>query len=271
MTYKILYGFSLVAVIFFACNSNNPVTPPVTSSSYNNIFTSESGNVKFELWSATSSTLTSGYNDIGFKVYVNNQKMTSGFVKFFPKMYHTFYGSPMHSTPVSPVYSYNSEKDLFLGYASYNMGSDSTSRWYGWFNYNDVNKIDSVQMNVVTSPYTQIKVFTDNSTETNVYMTLMAPMNPKQGLNDFQIIVHRTVNEINYWEADSLEMFIRTWMPLMGHSSSDNVNPVSYGGGVYKGKVNLNMSGQWYVYDSLRYNNQFITPTPPPRYVIDAP
>jgi hypothetical protein len=259
-----------IPLIFSSCSSNNPVTPPV-SSNYNKVYSAETGNTKFELYSATSNSLVSGYNDIGFKVYIDAQEMNSGYVKFYPKMYHHFIGSPTHSTPMSPKFYYNSEKNLFLGYAAFIMWTDTSTDWFGWYSYNDLNRVDSVVFSVQQSPLAQMKSFVDNTTETEILMTLVTPFNPKQGLNDFQLLCHRTINSIDYWEADSLEMYIKPWMQLMGHSSPDNVNPVWLGGGMYKGKINLNMSGEWYIYDSVKYNGTFITPTPPPKFIMECP
>ena len=261
----------LTALTFEACNSGSPVTTPPVQSSYVKIITAEQGSTKFEVYSATSSTMVNGYNDIGFKVYTNGTEMTSGYVTFFPKMYHHFNGSPYHSTPCSPKFYYSSDKQMFMGYTTFMMWTDTNADWFGWYNYNGTSSVDSAKFIVNLSDNAQVKTFVDNSTETIIYLTLVAPLNPKQGLNDFQILAHRTYNELTYWEADSLEMYIRTWMPLMGHSSSDNVNPVSLGGGLYKGKVNYNMSGQWYVYDSIKYNGGIITPAPPPKFIFDAP
>jgi YtkA-like len=269
MAKYIVYSLVLGVLIFYSCKSDNPVTP-ASSGNYNKIYTTESGNTKFELWSATSSSLASGYNDIGFKVYISGQKMTSGFVKFFPKMYHHFSGSPWHSTPCSPVYNYNSGKDLFEGYASFIMWTDTSNDWFGWFNYNDVNNIDSAVFPVQYNSQGQMKQFVDNTTETSVLMTLVSPLNARQGLNDFQLLVHRTDNDVTYWEADSLEMYIRTWMNSHGHGSSDNVNPLGLGSGMYKGKVNFSMPGEWWVYDSIKYNNTFITPANTPKLIFDA-
>ena len=268
---KNIYYLALLGLIFFsACKSDSPVTPTTENTNYTNIFTAEQGNTKYEIWSTTStSSLMTGYNDVGFKVYVNSNKISSGSVSFTPVNY-SFAG--LKSSPVSRTFSYDAAKEMFTGYMNFFIASDTGANyWIGWLTCNGSYLVDSVNFVVHINHSAQVITFPDISSGTNVYMTLMQPMTPKQSLNDFNIMVHKSADGINFYEADSLEMYIKTWMPLMGHSSSDNINPVASGSGVYKGKINFNMSGSWYVYDSLKFNNNFITPSPAPKFDFECP
>jgi hypothetical protein len=60
-------------------------------------------------------------------------------------------------------------------------------------------------------------------------------------------------------------------MPSLGIGSPNNVNPVSIGNGLYEGKINLTVSGQWYTYDSIKSNGLLITPNSSFYYVFDVP
>lgn len=253
-----------------ACKSESPVVPENTQNSYSLIYTVEGSGTKFELYSATANRLLTGYNDLGFKVYLNNQEKTDGFVKFFPKMYH-FVGSNMHSSPTSPSYSYDQNKSMFMGYASFFMVSDSSSFWYGFYNYNNIASVDSVLFNVDVSSTSQVRYFVDYVAGNSYYLTLVSPFYPKQGQNVLQCVLHKSNDDIIFTQIDNAEMFIRPWMETMGHGSSNNVHPVYKGGGIYEGTANFNMSGVWYVYDSIKVNGSFITPAPPPNFIFDVP
>lgn len=269
---KVLWGLSLLTLLLLcSCKTESPVIPPETQTNYSRIFSVESGNIRFEIWSATSLGLVSGYNKIGFKVFENNNPKTGGFVRFIPKMYHTYPGSPMHSAPVSSQFEYNSSEGLFTGYVSYLMVTDTYSIWYGFYNYNDALRIDSVVFTVATSSLSQTREFIDVAESKRYILTLASPLLPVLGVNTFQCLLHTTTDDKYYIEIDSAEMYIRTWMESMGHGSSNNTNPAYIGGGIYEGRANLTMSGIWFVYDSIKVQSRFITAAPPPRFIFDVP
>jgi hypothetical protein len=268
------YIFSLclfTAVLIYSCKDNSVSTSEQNSSgNYTKLFTIDSANMKFEVYSTFPPNLVMGYNNVGFKVFINNQEMKSGFVKFHPEMHHPSI-SQYHSTPVSSQYNYQSDCGLFTGYISFTMYTDPNSFWVGSLNYNDEARIDSFSFFVNTRSSSQIRTFIDTTSSCFYLITLANPMIPAQGLNTFQCLLHKSYDNINYEEVDSAQMFIRTWMETMGHGSTGNIPPVYKGGGIYEGKVNLNMSGTWFVYDSIYYQSRFITPTPAPKFNIDAP
>jgi hypothetical protein len=260
----------LGGIFFTGCKSENPSEPVNTATSnYIKINTIESGNTKFELWSATGNMLCYGYNDIGFKVLIAGTEKKSGFVNYQPKMFH-FPGSPWHSSPVSSVFNYNTDKQLFTGYVSFTMISDSSGSWFGYYNYNNEAAIDSIVFTVTTNSTNQVRAWDDIVGGHTYVLSLIEPMNAKVGLNNLTCILHQTNNDKIFTEVNGAEMFIRTWMPSHGHGSSSNVNPTTLGNGKYSGKANFSMSGGWEVYDSIVYNGGTITKSPHPKFLFDA-
>jgi len=260
----------LAGLLFTGCKSNNPVTTTNnTPSDYIKVNTIENGNTKFELWSATGNMLYYGYNEIGFKVFLAGTEKKSGAVYYQPKMFH-FLGSPWHSSPVSSVFNYDTDKQLFTGYASFTMISDSSGSWFGFYNYNNEVSIDSVRFTVTTNSTNQVKAWDDLAGGHTYVLSLIEPMNAKVGLNSITYILHQTNNDKVYTEVNGAQMFIKTWMPTHGHGSSSNENPVSLGGGKYTGKANFSMSGGWDVYDSIYYDGGVITRSPSPGFYFDV-
>lgn len=264
-----------IAVFTFVSCGDNTINDPVNNNpdptNYTLILSSVSGNSKVEVYSATASFFASGYNDLGIKFFVNNQPKTTGFVKFKPKMYHYFPGSPMHSSPASPEFTYNSSLQMFMGYASILMPTDSNMFWTGFFNYNNEASVDSVTFTVNTLGTSQVKMFVEPIGGWIYHITLVSPYYPAQGLNDLKCILHRTNNDIDYEEITNAQMYVRPWMEAMGHGSSNNVHPVYTSGGIYQGSVNFNMSGIWSVYDSITVDNVTITPSSSPKFTFDVP
>jgi hypothetical protein len=266
MKYLIFITFAALAVLY-ACNDRgiNPEENNNPPANYNKVFTAEQGSAKFDLYNATGTTLMSGYNDVGFKVFINGVEMKTGFVKFYPKMIHPFLPNATHSTPVSSQFNYDASKNLFTGYTSFFMVSDSNSNWFGFYNYNDVNHADSIMFNVIVNSNAQVRMFPDEQANCSYYISIVTPMIPSIGMNELKLLLHRSYDDITYTQIDSAQMYIRTWMQSMGHGSTGNVNPVYIGDGYYQGKINLTMSGTWTVYDSIYYQNRFITPSPAPK------
>jgi len=259
----------ILALLFFSCKSESPVeTVGTPTSAYNRINTITSGGIRFEMYSATGSMLFNGYNDIGFKVFINNDEKKSGSVAFKPMMFH-FPGDRGHSSPVSESFYYNSEKNLFEGYVNFIMVSDSSGIWAGYYTYNDSVKIDSIPFNVGVLESNLLLTWSNVNLNSYV-LTLINPQVPKLGLNTFSVMLHKTNDYIKFSEVDSAQMSIYPWMVNMGHSSSSNINPVFMQKGRYEGKVNFNMTGLWDVYDTIKVNGVNITNIPPPKFTFTA-
>lgn len=201
----ILFAFTL---FLYSCNnSSTPVEPPINNSGYTKVLDATSGNTKFELYKNGSDNLAFGYNDIGFKVFLNNQEQTSGFVKFTPRCYDNVPvpGWVYKSSPVSFKFERNSN-GLFTGYANFIMATNSNNTWFGYFNYNDQANVDSVVFNVNTSSQAQQLTFQGPAPDTTRYfVTLIAPYVPKYGLNDYKCMLHSSPDYMNFSEINNAE------------------------------------------------------------------
>lgn len=269
--YKI-FGITaiLVSVALWGCKSdpvsNQEEDPP---NGYVKIYTAEQNSTKFEVWSSTSSnSFIYGYNEIGFKVFMNNVEQTTGFAKCVPTMYHGL-GGPQHTTPTDDIFNYDSEKSLYTGYAVFMM-YDTSAFWAARFNYNNTAVIDSFPFQIQYSSLSQVLGWDNVNTQRSYVLTLITPRSPRIGLNTIDVILHESADLQTFTEVGTAEMFIGPWMESMGHGSSNNTNPVSLGGGKYRGEANFTMAGEWFLYDSIKVNNQFITRTPPPKFIFDV-
>lgn len=267
MKYLVLLFIS--GIVFYSCNSENPVnTPENNSLVYDSLFNAESGNVRFEIWSATGINLFYGYNEIGFKVFVNGTEKTDGFVKYNPLMIH-FPGQTGHSCPRSAQFNYNATSKMFTGYICFNMISDSSGEWTGYYNYNNQNSVDSIPFTVLPSS-AQMTGWDDIQGGNTYFLTLLNPKTPKIGSNIFECLLHKDIGNNEFAEVDNAQMMIKPWMPAHGHTSSGNVNPVSQGNGRYSGKASFTMLGDWEVYDTIKVNNVLITKNPPPKFYFEV-
>lgn len=259
---------SLVSFTIFlisGCGSDNSVNQGGNpASSYNKILTAESGVNKFELWSSTGTALMYGYNEIGIKAYQNGVEKTSGIVNYNTTMYHGL-GGPSHTTPVKEDFIFDAATGFFKGYVIFIM-YDTAAFWAADYYYNNEFGIDSSVFPLEFNSLSQILVW-DNTVTQRVYiLTLLSSLSPILGLNELKVMLHETSGFQIYNELHSAEMFIRPQMISTGQSSDNNTNPVYLGDGVYKGTVNFTLPGEWYVYDSIKYNGTVITKSPPPKF-----
>jgi hypothetical protein len=71
------------------------------------------------------------------------------------------------------------------------------------------------------------------------------PRTWKVGMNDAEFMVHTTSDGFVFTPKTDLTTYLTPTMPSMGHGSSGNVDPIHKLNGMYTGKVNLTMTGDW--------------------------
>ena len=260
---------SCLSGFLLCCSDDNPVINSNTAEVYQKIISVESGSTKFEMWTENNDTLMTGYNKVGFKVFDNGTEKTSGFVKFYAKMFH-FTSTEFHATPVEPIYYYNQSQGMFTGYIIMLMPSDTTSRWYGYYNYNDDLFIDSIRFDVGWEQKTKFKIFTDIGNELSYLITMKSPRDAVTGYNEFSCLLHESHDFVNFTQVNTAVMYLRVSLDSLNHQSTDNTNPMYQGNGIYKGRVNFDMPGGWQVYDSIYYNNRCITRDGTPTIYFDV-
>ena len=252
--------FSTIFAAFVLIGCGQDSVSPVNNSpeEYVKVVSAEKDNIRYEIWTTDNDTLMTGYNKVGFKVFENDQAKTSGSVKFYAKMFH-FSSTEYHATPVEPEYFYDNTIGMFTGYIIMLMPSDTTSRWYGFYSYNDDLHLDSARFDVEWDNLTKFKIFTNLQTNLSYLITMTSPQVPVRGYNDFNCMLHESPDFLNFTQVNSASMFLRVRLDSLDHNSTDNINPVYTGGGFYKGRVNFDYAGRWKVYDSIYYNNTNIT------------
>ncbi len=70
---------------------------------------------------------------------------------------------------------------------------------------------------------------------------------PIVGNNEFDMYVYQIESDVSFIPEETWIVGFEPTMPMMGHGSDGNVNPVSSGFGRYRGEVNLSMPGMWWL------------------------
>lgn len=149
-------------------------------------------------------------------------------------------GTMKHASPaIDPVY--NSQTGLYEAAVVFTMPSGS-GQWQLNVSVNGESKSFPVS---IASSLTKI-AGTFTATTGEVYVLAIYPyQNFKVGMNDFTVFLSKKETPMLFTPVDNLTLQFTPEMVAMGHSSPNNVNPVGKGKGLYSGKVNFTMTGDW--------------------------
>jgi hypothetical protein len=254
--------------------TNHIKVPP----SYKEILSISCGIIDLSLYITGYDSLTTGYNDVFFKVKKNSNLQSGGHVKLYPKMWMT--PTYMHSTAVCERFNFDASIGYYKGYVVFNMPTDPPTNviWYGVFTYVDQDSIsyvsDSIPMFVSFHREKQWMIFLDTTDLSEYTVSLVKPFTPVKGLNDFHVLLHKTTGLLlNFEEIRDAQMYICVYELGTFNQSSGNINPIPGNDGIYRGKINLPYNGRWKVIDTIMYRGRPITNNPPPMpaFNLDIP
>jgi hypothetical protein len=208
---------------------------------------------KVEIWGKQNFYV--GYNNLIVVLYDSlnlTDKITDAHIHFMPLM--TMGSGEMAMQHASPVENPDEEalNGVFPGAVIFVMPTSADGAWQLSLSVHNhkYDKEGEAEFDItVDNPATSVlTVFTaltaDNS---KLVLSLMQPADPKVGMNDIEMAIHKKVSMMDWPPDDTYTIEIAPEMPSMGHGSPNNVNPTSIGNGHYKGKVNFTMTGEWKV------------------------
>ena len=253
-----------LAIIYTGC-SNSPVTNPVQGEVYKEILSVNMSDINVKLFITGYDSLTTGYNDLYFKVKKGPFEQNSGVVIFYPKMWM----SPelWHGAPASTEFTYDNSTGYYKGYAVFLMATYSSLSWSCFVTYRDANGLsypaDSVKAYTSYRQEKQWKLFYDSTEHSNFFLTLIKPISVTKGMNDFEAILNISDELAQHFELLSEPlMTIAVYKSDSVRQSTGNIQPAAGTDGIYRGKINLPYTGSWNLYDTLYYHNHYMTHNP---------
>lgn len=252
--YSFIFSLFFIAVIFQACTDSNPVTPvnPTGMISYGTKYAVGS-KAKVELFAADSFRV--GYNKVYMKVTdsASGAIITDAHVHIDPfiTIAGTTVGGPSHSPHgEAPTY-----QDMYEGYVIFTSEGNmpGADKWY--LKVRVHNHMPTPAVGGETS-FTDLKVHNNAGKFTTTigpdgaqyFWSYVEPKTPAIGMNNFEFVAYKKSSNLSFPAVDSLNVVVKPWMESMGHGSPNNENPVFQGDGLYKGRVNFTMSGDWRLY-----------------------
>ncbi|MBK6507774.1 MAG: FixH family protein [Ignavibacteria bacterium] len=257
-------AFLLLASIYISgcSDSDNTQTPTNPTSSLNLVRIDSSYAVGAKAIVALYSTgqLMTGYNNIYVALYdsATGSPITDAHVSFMPMM---DMGSMMHSSPYESPEGALIENKWFKGAVVFIMPSSAMTPWSLEVH---VHNHQAAGMPEGHAEFGSLSV-ADNSTKyksiqatdgSRLYLSYVMPSKPIVGINEFEFTLHRRNDMMTFPADSSYTCDMYPWMPSMGHSSPNNVNPVHDDMGHYKGQVNFTMTGDWQIKVYLNKNGQ---------------
>lgn len=247
------YTIAFLLIAFAACkkDSNTTISPDPkeglvkVSEGY-----APGAATRVELWS--ESTLTTGYQKLFLALYdsVSNQSLTKAAIQVMPVMDMEMNGMKMsHAAPCFQPESGQAVNTLFPCAAVFTMpGTAGQGNWSfkvavkkeGQSKYGTA----VLPLEVKPSLATKVKMIS-TADGTKLILSLFFPANPKIGINEVEMTIHRQQDKMTFVPVDDYSVSMTPEMPAMGHGSPNNINPVLIKNGQYKGKVNFTMTGEW--------------------------
>lgn len=159
-----------------------------------------------------------------------------------------------HSTPYLVDVKTIDGVEFVVVDATFIMPSVNMGKWVLTLDSDELT-IDQ-ELEITVAPTGKVKKF--KFEEKSYFVTLRSLENAKVGMNDFIISVHTRENMMFHPYVDDLTIVAEPFMPSMGHGSNGNVNPTFTSQGIYVGKVNFNMTGDWEVRLTLTRDGKVI-------------
>ncbi len=244
---------AMLVLVFSACHKDDKVIIDeggIDQKSKIAADTSASGKI-ITLWK-NEEGLTTGYNPVYLSVqdedenYLEELNMKLKLMMDMGRMEH---GAPL----IQPTY--NASSKLYEAGLVFTMASSSIGHWK--LTVTIGGEETDIELTVQQSETKLTGTYT-GSDSINYVLTLMPHKKWEVGMNDFSILINKQEELHNFPTYDGFDIEVNPIMTSMGHSSPNNVNPSSQGNGVYTGKVNFTMTGDWRLYFQLSRDNAII-------------
>lgn len=253
-----MLGMSLL--LFISCDKDD--VNPTQDLNLMTITESVTNNTIYKVTLLSDDTLFHGYNRLYFEVVKSSdqQKITNASIDLYPEMDMI---TMKHSAPTENPAEMANDNDLFEGAVVFIMPDTDDMKWRLKVEVHAGGMADSVWLTIpkvksLKEPKILNFISAADST-TKYFVSLVEPVEPKVGINDFELAVHYKKTMMSFPADDGVTVTIDPQMPSMDHGSPNNVNPVLDQNGHYKGKVNFTMTGWWRVYIDLEKDGEKLT------------
>ncbi len=240
---KILILVLIIGISLFGCTNSStepdPKNDPLAELTKIGEVTQQE--TKVEVYTEESPAV--GYNKLYIRMIniSTNETVTNGTIQIMPMM---DMGTMQHSAPFENTQISSEHEGIFQGAVNFIM----SGMWEISVQFqNDENEDEgeiTIEFEVAPSSLIKSAIGPDSL---KYFITLVGPIKPLVGMNDFEITIHCRENMMTFPAVKDFDVVMEPSMPSMGHGSPNNVNPVHEEMGHYLGEVNFTMTGDWLV------------------------
>lgn len=248
MKYFLMAIIAMATLLLFSCEKQkvNPATPEqkLIKLGTSALATGE------QIALYANDSLQTGFQTISIKITKHSGIVTDATVQLSPLM---DMGTMKHSSP-STIPIYNANTQMYEAGVVFTMAG-SADHWKLIITINGETLTFGVE--VKNAPTKAVSTFT--ATNGNAYVISLVPQKDfRIGINDLELFISRKTSMMEFVPAENLTLSFHPEMTSMGHGSPNNVNPVSAGQGMYKGKVNFTMSGDWRLFFDISASDELL-------------
>jgi hypothetical protein len=254
----------LAGIILFAigCKDEDKTTPTAPTETMIKIGETYINGAKAKAVVYSYKALETGYNDLYVSLLdsVDGTPLAEGHLSINPMM---DMGMMKHSTPIENPKSTMATNGYFKVPVVFIMAG-TASQWalnISFHNHkNNLEGEGSLGVAVIANtPSKMLSSVLPLDSNAKVFISMVLPSEPKQGINDFEITLHKKIGNLDFPAIEDYTVEIEPEMPSMGHGSPNNVNPVHTAKGHYAGKVNFTMTGLWHIKLKLYKNGVLLS------------
>jgi hypothetical protein len=245
---KYYHIFFILVIFFTSCKKyNNTVKSPVDEvAGYNKLQEFTQGDYTFYLYKSDTGSLKTGYNAVFIQLKNNTtgKYVEDANLSWKPLMHMT---SMSHACPYSAIQKVENTKTLYKGYFIFIMTSNDMEYWeitYDYIKGSDTIVEAASRVTVNQSAKVRYKSFT-GSDNSKYFLALVNPSSPKVGTNEITAYLYKMVDMLTFIPVENYTIQIDPRMPDMDNHTSPNNTNLTYNAGIYKGTLNLTMTGYW--------------------------
>ena len=235
--------WSLFALTMASCQKDDGLENPLEDKM---IIAEKTINASTQVQLLADKDLVVGYQQVYVRVLKDGKPNATDKIEFSPVM---DMGTMKHGAPTSK-FAFNSAVDAYQGFVVFTMPTADNGTWAIDLKINNETLNFPVVIKPVATGNVPVKSFTAPDNKRYI-LALVQPSSPKIGINDLEVMVFWRENMFSFPVQDGLTLDFHPEMTSMNHGSSNNVNPQGSGAGIYKGKVNFSMSGDWRLFFNI--------------------
>lgn len=239
LTFWALLGLLIITV---ACSNDDDDVTPIIDTDMEVVAEATENGLKVEVYA--EEPLFVGFNRLQLKITDAEGNLLSGEIEISPVM-------DMMTMEHSCPFDYPEGNNVIDGAIPFNVAFVMPSGEMGTWALNITfdGKTVAVPVEVIQPEKPRLVSFTSgpDDNETSYFICLVDPREPQVGQNDLQLAIYKRESMFEWPPVEGLKVEMTPWMPSMDHGSPNNVDPKDTGNGMYLGKVNFTMTGDWQI------------------------